>query len=35
MSDRPNLKQFVHLMSDDLVTHPVGVSCQSIDYDKP
>jgi hypothetical protein len=35
MPDRPNLKQFGHLMPDDLVTHPVWVSCHSVDYDEP
>jgi hypothetical protein len=31
MPDRPNLKQFVHLMSDDLVFHSAWVSCHSVD----
>jgi hypothetical protein len=35
MPDRPNVKQFGQLMPDDLVTHPVWVSCHSIDYDEP
>jgi len=35
MPDRPNLKQFVHLKSGDLVTHPVWASCHSVDDDEP
>lgn len=35
MPDRPNLKQLGHLMPDDFVTHPVWVSCHSVDYDEP
>lgn len=35
MPNRPNLKQFGQLMPDDLVTHPVWVSCHSVDDDEP
>jgi hypothetical protein len=35
MPDRPNLKQFGQLVPDDLVAHPVWVSCHSVDYEEP
>ena len=35
MPDRPKLKQFGHLTPDDLASHPVWVSCHSVDYDEP
>ena len=35
MPDRPNLKQFGQLVPVDLLTHPVWVSCHSVDHDEP
>jgi hypothetical protein len=35
MPDRPNLKQFGQLMPPDLISHPIWVSCHSVDYDEP
>jgi hypothetical protein len=35
MPDRPNLKQFIHLMPEDFLTYPVWISCHSVDLDEP
>ena len=35
MKNKPELKQFGDLTAEDLIRHPVWVSCHTVDYDEP